>query len=123
MNTTVIYTHKGWFGLCPVYLAGIDSDGPNVDPRHWSLGWLMDLSEAVLSRAVLENAVLTGANLPGTKLDGASLLDADFTGANLAGATLANARIDGARFTDAKLDSTTWSDRRRCQPASVGECR
>lgn len=47
MNTTVIYTHKGWFGLCPVYLAGLDSDGPNVDPRHLSLGWLMDLSEAV----------------------------------------------------------------------------
>lgn len=46
-ETTVIYTHKGWFGVCPVLLAGIDSDGPNVDPRHWSLGLLMDLSEVV----------------------------------------------------------------------------
>lgn len=47
MSNTVIYTHKGWFGICPVFLAGIDNNCPNVDPRHWSLGWLMDLSEVV----------------------------------------------------------------------------
>lgn len=49
MRSTVTYTHKGWFGVCPVYLADIDNygGGPTVDARHGTLEWLMDLSEAV----------------------------------------------------------------------------
>lgn len=39
-----ILTHKGWFGLCPVYIGDIDDEGPFIDPRHWSLMWLMLLS-------------------------------------------------------------------------------
>lgn len=37
------YTHAGWFGLCPVYIAGLESDAPLVEPRHWvcaPLFWL-----------------------------------------------------------------------------------
>jgi len=45
MKITVIYTHKGWFGLCPVYFANLQSEAPTIDPRHWALGWLMDFSE------------------------------------------------------------------------------
>lgn len=44
--TRVTYTHRGWFGLCPVFLGDVDSDTPNVDPRHRALEWLLDLSEA-----------------------------------------------------------------------------
>lgn len=40
-------THKGWLGLCPVYLADIDSEGPTVEPRWRALAWLMPVSEAV----------------------------------------------------------------------------
>ena len=47
----------------------------------------------------------------------------DLDNSGLSEATLADARIDGARFTDAKLDSTIWTNRRRCPPGSVGECR
>ena len=27
------FTHKGWFGVCPVYYADIEADCPMVDPR------------------------------------------------------------------------------------------
>lgn len=41
------YTHKGWFGICPVYLAKIETDAPVVEPRWRFLGCLLVLSEAV----------------------------------------------------------------------------
>jgi hypothetical protein len=43
----VTFTHKGWFGLCPVYFAGLDSECPAVHPRHALCGPLMVLSEAI----------------------------------------------------------------------------
>lgn len=34
-------THKGWFLLCPVYLADVDSDAIVPIPRsRWLNGWL-----------------------------------------------------------------------------------
>lgn len=38
-------THKGWFGLCPVYFGGLDTLAPLVAPRHWVFKPLMVLSE------------------------------------------------------------------------------
>lgn len=46
-TATVTLTHKGWFGLCPVYYAGLDTDAPFVDPRHWLMQPLMWFSEAM----------------------------------------------------------------------------
>lgn len=43
MSREIVFTHKGWFGICPVYLAGLDSDAPNVEARYWALKWLIDL--------------------------------------------------------------------------------
>jgi hypothetical protein len=34
-------THKGWLGLCPVYLADIRSESPFVVERHWTAAPLM----------------------------------------------------------------------------------
>lgn len=31
------FTHKGWFGICPVYLADFQTYSPLVEPRHWVL--------------------------------------------------------------------------------------
>lgn len=42
-------THKGWFGLCPVYFAELDSAAPRVVERHWSLAPLMVLSEILFT--------------------------------------------------------------------------
>ena len=43
---TCTYTHKGWFGMCPIYLARIDSpSGPDVDERHWLLTPWMNFNE------------------------------------------------------------------------------
>lgn len=50
MNT-VTYTHKGWFGVCPIYLGDIEGDC-NVTARHDALGWLMDLSQFVIEFAI-----------------------------------------------------------------------
>lgn len=41
----VEFTHKGWFGLCPVYFSDIDSDSPIIEPRHIALEPLMIVSE------------------------------------------------------------------------------
>ncbi len=34
------YTHKGWFGICPIYIGKLHSDAPAVAPR-WE--WVVPL--------------------------------------------------------------------------------
>ena len=41
----VTLTHKGWFGICPVYFGGLYTEAPHVYERHWLLAPLMSLSE------------------------------------------------------------------------------
>jgi len=41
----MMLTHKGWFGLCPVYIGDIHGDAPLLVERHWSLLPLMVISE------------------------------------------------------------------------------
>ena len=43
----IVYTHKGWFGLCPVYFANLNSDAPIVEPRNFLVSWLMPVSEII----------------------------------------------------------------------------
>ena len=31
---TATYTHKGWVGICPVYIGGLETEAPNIDARH-----------------------------------------------------------------------------------------
>lgn len=33
-------THKGWLLFCPIYLADVESDGPQIEPRWASDWWL-----------------------------------------------------------------------------------
>lgn len=33
MKTVQLYSHKGWFGICPVYVADLESDAPHLTPR------------------------------------------------------------------------------------------
>lgn len=40
-------THKGWLGICPIYLSGLDDEGPVVEPRWRALAWLLPLSETI----------------------------------------------------------------------------
>ena len=58
MATEIIFTHKGWFGLCPVYFAGIETEGPVVEPRNQFVEWLMTLSEYVFGTYFLIRATL-----------------------------------------------------------------
>lgn len=51
-------THKGWFGLCPVYLGGLDGDAPLVVERHWVLVPLMLLSECGFGMLFVLGALL-----------------------------------------------------------------
>ena len=49
MNIT--YTHKGWFGICPIYLGDIEGEC-NVTAMHDWLEWLMDVSEVLMGLAI-----------------------------------------------------------------------
>jgi uncharacterized membrane protein len=42
-------THKGWFGFCPVYLSGVETDGPVIVERHAILLPLFILSELMFA--------------------------------------------------------------------------
>lgn len=44
---SVKYTHKGWFGVCPVYFANLDGEAPNIHQRHDLFLPLFMLSEWV----------------------------------------------------------------------------
>lgn len=39
------YTHKGWFGFCPVYYSRPESEAPGVIARHWGFAALLSMSE------------------------------------------------------------------------------
>ena len=41
--TSVTFTHKGWFGLCPIYISEPYSEGPTLEPRIPYTGWFLDL--------------------------------------------------------------------------------
>lgn len=41
-------THYGWFGLCPIWIEEFDDGSVRIEPRHWSLGWLMSVSDALV---------------------------------------------------------------------------
>ena len=43
----LVLTHKGWFGLCPVWIGLLHTAAPIIEPRHALLNWLMDLSNAI----------------------------------------------------------------------------
>jgi hypothetical protein len=43
----VTMTHKGWFGLCPIYLNDVGTDCPTLEPRFRYTGWLLSLSTSV----------------------------------------------------------------------------
>lgn len=40
---TIKYTHKGWIGLCPVYIGNIDGEAVDVDTRYPFTMWLLHL--------------------------------------------------------------------------------
>lgn len=54
------FTHKGWLGLCPVYLGNLESEGPLVAARWGCVEWLLDLSEAIYSVTMPVYHWLTG---------------------------------------------------------------
>lgn len=45
----IVMTHKGWFGLCPIWAGGLLQDQCYVEARHRWLEWLFDVSTALFS--------------------------------------------------------------------------
>ncbi len=45
---TVLFDTVGWIGICPVYISGIETPMPIIEPRHWVYEPLMLISEALL---------------------------------------------------------------------------
>lgn len=48
MEYEVEFTHYGWFGLCPVIFAGIESGEPFIEPRFEFLRFLFVFSEFLI---------------------------------------------------------------------------
>lgn len=48
----IAFTHKGWFGLCPIYMKDIDTDCPMIEPRIPLTGWLIDVSEFIYGTCI-----------------------------------------------------------------------
>jgi hypothetical protein len=44
MTAPPFYTHKGWIGLCPVYIANRHSASPDIKPRYPLTEWMLYLS-------------------------------------------------------------------------------
>jgi hypothetical protein len=40
-----LLTHRGWFGICPIYMGDVYSDAPVIVERHRLLRPLMKLSQ------------------------------------------------------------------------------
>lgn len=76
----IALTHKGWFGLCPVYFGNMHSESPLVLERHPALLPLMMFSEAMF-QLVMIIMDIAGQDPPGFplritgKLDGSRVLD------------------------------------------------
>lgn len=41
-------THKGWFLLCPVLMADVDSDCPYVETRRFVPDWWFSVNAAIV---------------------------------------------------------------------------
>lgn len=44
MMDEITYTHKGWFGLCPVYVSEPGWENEAIEARYPWTDWLIDLS-------------------------------------------------------------------------------
>lgn len=44
------YTHYGVFGVCPVFIGGVDTEAPMLCPR-FGMGWLFWLSQVLYTLA------------------------------------------------------------------------
>lgn len=53
MTKKVKWTHKGWFGLAPVYLSNLHKDMPDLSSRYALLEWWLDFNE-MLAVAILK---------------------------------------------------------------------
>lgn len=45
----IVMTHKGWFGLCPVWAGDLHEERCFLEARHRRLDWLFDASSALFA--------------------------------------------------------------------------
>lgn len=62
MKHTQLFTHTAWFGVCPVYVADLDTDCPHMTPRteNWFFNSLFFVSHwAFVAYFVVADIVAT----------------------------------------------------------------
>jgi uncharacterized protein YjbI with pentapeptide repeats len=101
--------------MASVKMSGADLFDANLSSADLSGA---DLSRTDLSGANLWHANLSDADLSGSRLSNTTLSGADLTRANLTGASLTGADLSGA-----KLSGATWTDGKKCNEGSIGECK
>lgn len=63
------YTHTGWFcGLVPVYIGGLELEGPLVAARNGVPEWWFDLVGFLYGFTAASAECLFGLDMPGWKL-------------------------------------------------------
>lgn len=50
MSNRIELTHKGWFGIAPVYYADTFSETPFITARHGIFEWALDFSHWLFDR-------------------------------------------------------------------------
>lgn len=46
------YTHKGWFCLCPIYIANLETGEPTLEARRWVPEWWFTCNEIAFGLVV-----------------------------------------------------------------------
>lgn len=75
----ITFTHKGWFGVCPVYIANLDSDMPALAARHPWLEPLMTFSEVLLRAVAWTCVAMNPDSEPGWPVQVTEKLDPPLT--------------------------------------------
>jgi hypothetical protein len=73
----ILVTHRGWFGLCPVYIGNAKDEEPFLEPVHWVLAWLLWVSAWMYEMAFL-SCELMGVEAGDYKISAVKRLDKPF---------------------------------------------
>ena len=52
MKTEVEFTHRGWFGLCPIIISDLDSGSPIIEARWACLDWFLTVNEFIQDKRI-----------------------------------------------------------------------
>ena len=52
------FTHYGWFGMCPVYLAHLNGPCPTIAERNWVPEWWLSLNHHLVGTYIMLRSLM-----------------------------------------------------------------